>query len=171
MTLMRNTFGVNEMRAMCATLSVSVCDATPVMDRDDTEHRNLIAEGHNSIQVWQANSLNRSTQPYMSVNGTEIGRSAVPSELIRVNYMGRSVFVQILYDEGSQVTLVNNFCEPLTMNIRQTEKPVRITGVVGESFEVRKILRLYLREHIQIEGILVPYLAINPTTVKRPLCL
>ena len=48
---------------------------------------------------------------------------------------------------------------------------MRISGVVGESFEIRKILRLYLREHIQIEGILVPYLAINPTTVKRPLCL
>ena len=107
----------------------------------------------------------------MSVNGTEIGRAAVPSELVRVTYMGRSLFVQILYDEGSQITLVNRFCEPLIMDTRKTEKAVRISGIVGESFEVRKILRLYLRDHIQVEGILVPFSGINPMTVKRPLCL
>ena len=50
-TLMRKTFGFDEMKAMCATLSVSVCDATPVMDGDDTERRNLVADGNNSIQV------------------------------------------------------------------------------------------------------------------------
>ena len=42
---------------------------------------------------------------------------------------------------------------------------------MGESFEVRKILKLYLCNNIQVEGILVPSLPINPTTVKRPLCL
>ena len=42
---------------------------------------------------------------------------------------------------------------------------------MGESFEIRKILKLYVRENIQVEGILVPFLKINPTTVKRPNCL
>lgn len=121
---------------------------SPVTNGDEIAGQNLVADGTNSIQVWQANSCNRTNHPYMSVIGTEIGRSAVPAELVRVNYMGRSVFVQILYDEGSQITLVNKFCEHLTMNTCQTETPVRISGVVGESFEVRKILRLYLREHI-----------------------
>ena len=81
----------------------------------------------------------------MAVNGVEIGRAAVPSELVRVTYMGRSVFVQILYDEGSQITLVNHFCKPLVMTTRKTEKAVKISGIVGESFEIRKILKLYLR--------------------------
>ena len=32
-------------------------------------------------------------------------------------------------------------------------------------------MKLYLKEYIQIEGILVPFLKINPITVKRPDCL
>ena len=54
------------------------------------------------------------------------------------------------------------------MNTRKTQKPVKISGVIRESFEIRKILKLYLKDHIQLEGILVPSLRINPITVKRP---
>merc|ERR1712089_10551 len=57
------------------------------------------------------------------------------------------------------------------MNTRNTEKAVKLSSIVRESFKVRKILKLYLRHNIQIEGILVPSLPFNPTTVKRPLCL
>merc|ERR1712243_490166 len=110
-------------------------------------------------------------EPYMAVNDVEIGRAAVPSELERVTYNGRSVFVQLLYDEGSQVTLVNQFVEPLTISTRKTQKPIKITGVIGESFEIRKIIKLYLKDHIQLEGILVPALRISPVTVQRPDCL
>ena len=57
------------------------------------------------------------------------------------------------------------------MSTRRTQKPIKITGVIGESFEIRKILKLYLKDHIQLEGILVPALRISPVTVQRPDCL
>ena len=138
LSIMRRTFGEDAYKAMCATLSISVCDTSPVAADDEITSQNLVSDGTNSIQVWQANSRNTTHQPYMSVNGTEIGRSAVPSELVRVTYMGRSLFVQILYDEGSQITLVNRFCEPLIMNTRQTEKAIRISGVVGNLSKSKK---------------------------------
>ena len=84
----------------------------------------------------------------MAVNNTEIGKTAVPGELVKVTYQGRSVYVQIMYDEGSQITLVNPYCEPLIMNTRYTEKPIKLSGIGGESFEVRKVLKLYLRHNI-----------------------
>merc|ERR1711873_342640 len=101
--------------------------------------------GTDSVQIWPAQSHHTNIEPYMAVNGVEIDRAAVPSELVRVTYMGRSVFVQILYDKGSQITLVNRFCEPLVMNTWKMEKAVKILDIVGESFEIRKILKLYLR--------------------------
>ena len=168
-TLMKQCFGDYAYRAMCATVSISVSNSSNAAA--DDEIQNLASDSTDSVQIWQASSHQMSIQPYMSVNGIEIGKAAVPGELVRVTYLGRSVFVQILYDEGSQITLVNCFCEPLIMNTRKTEKAVRISGIVGESFEIQKILKLYLRENIQVEGILVPSLPINPTTVKRPLCL
>ena len=116
---MRKMFGEDAYKAMCATLSISVCNSSPVANYDEITNQNLVSEVADSIQVWQANSPNTTTQPYMSVNGTEKGRAAVPSELVRVTYMGRSLFLQILYDEGSQITLVNLFCEPLIMDTRK----------------------------------------------------
>ena len=86
----------------------------------------------------------------MEVNGIEIGKTAFPSELIRVTYQGRSLFVQMLYDEGSQITLVNQYCLPLIVNTRRTNRPIKISGIIGESFEIRKILKLQLREIVQI---------------------
>ena len=79
--------------------------------------------------------------------------------------------MQVLYDEGSQISLVNKYCSPLIVDSRKTDHPVKISGVMGESFDIRQIHKMDLREGVEIKGILVPYLAINPTTVKRPNCL
>ena len=165
-TMMKQCFGEDQYKAMCATVSISVSNAAA-----DNETQNSASNPTDTVQIWQASSRQKSIQPYMAVNDTEIGKSAVPGELVKVTYLGRSVYVQILYDEGSQITLVNSYCEPLIMNTRYTEKAVKLSGIGGESFEVRKILKLYLRHNIQIKGILVPSLPFNPTTVKRPLCL
>ena len=67
--------------------------------------------------------------------------------------------------------MVNQYCSPLVEDTRKTDRPVKISGIIGESFEICKILKLQLREGIQVEGILVPYKAISPATVKHPLCL
>merc|ERR1711867_195526 len=92
---------------------------------------------NDTVQIWQASSQQRLyIQPYMAVNDTEIGKTAIPGELVKVTYLGRSVYIQIMYDEGSQITLVNPFCEPLIMNTRNTEKAIKLSGIVGESFEV-----------------------------------
>ena len=124
--MMRQCFGEDEYKAMCATVTISVSNAAA-----DNETQNLASSPTDSVQIWQASSHKTTIQPYMSVNGIEIGKAAVPGELVRVTYMGRSLFVQILYDEGSQITLVNRFCEPLIMNTRKTEKAVKISGIVG----------------------------------------
>ena len=166
-SLMKQLFGEDQYNAICATVSISVNHAAA-----DSETQNSASVPNDIVQIWQASSQQRSyIQPYMAVNDTEIGKTAVPGELVKVTYLGRSVYVQIMYDEGSQITLVNPYCEPLIMNTRYTEKAVKLSGIGGESFEVRKILKLYLRHNIQIEGILVPSLPFNPTTVKRPICL
>ena len=60
---------------------------------------------------------------------------------------------------------------PLAIDTRKTDRPVKISGIIGESFEICKVLKLQLKHNIQVEGILVPYMAINPATVKRPLSL
>merc|ERR1711867_44333 len=91
---------------------------------------------NDTVQIWQASSQQRLyIQPYMAVNDTEIGKTAVPGELVKVTYLVRSVYVQIMYDEGSQITLVNPYCEPLIMNTRYREKAVKLTGIGGESFD------------------------------------
>ena len=44
------------------------------------------------------------------VNDCEIGSIALPTELVRVSYNGTECFIQLFYDEGSQITLVNPQC-------------------------------------------------------------
>merc|ERR1711867_319304 len=126
---MRQLFGDDQYKAICATVSISVNHAAA-----ESETKNSASVPNDIVQIWQASSQQKSyIQPYMAVNNTEIG------ELVKVMYLGRSVYVQIMYDEGSQITLVNPYCEPLIMNTRNTEKAVKHSGIVGESFEVRKI--------------------------------
>ena len=143
LTMMRQCFGEDEYKAMCATVSISVSNAAA-----DNETQNLASSSTDSVQIWQASSRQKSIQPYMAVNDIEIGKGAMPGELVKVTYLGRSVFVQILYYEGSQITLVNRFCEPLIMNTRNTEKAVRISGIVGEIFRnPENIKTLFTRQY------------------------
>ena len=97
--LMRGAFGDEAYKAMCATVSVTVCNSnsiTPSAADDETFSKNIASDETDSVQIWPAQSHHTNIEPYMAVNGVEIGRAAVPSELVRVTYMGRSVFVQIL---------------------------------------------------------------------------
>ena len=50
-------------------------------------------------------------QPIL-VNSTELGNTTSPSELVRVSYNGAECFIQLFYDEGSQITLLNPQCAP-----------------------------------------------------------
>ena len=89
--MMRQCFGEDEYKAMCATVSISVSNAAA-----DNEIQNLVSDSTDSVQIWQASSRQKSIQPCIAVNDTEIGKSAVPGELVKVTYLGRSVYVQIL---------------------------------------------------------------------------
>ena len=91
-TLMRQLFGEEQYKAICATVLVSVNHATA-----ERETQNAASIPNNIVQVWQANSQQKPyIQPYMAVNNTEIGKTAVPGELVKVTYQGRSVYVQIM---------------------------------------------------------------------------
>ena len=53
--------------------------------------KNSASNPTDTVQIWQASSQQESIQPYMAVNDTEIGKTAVPGELVKVTYLGRSV--------------------------------------------------------------------------------
>ena len=127
-TMMKQCFGDDQYKAMCATVSISVSTAAA-----DSETQNPASNPTDTVQIWQASSRQKSIQPYMAVNDTEIGKTAMPGELVKVTYLGRSVYIQIMYDEGSQITLVNPFCEPLIMNTRNTEKAMVLLGNLSKS--------------------------------------
>ena len=172
---MKKAFGPDTYKKVkCNAVSVSLCESTlPTLPEADDKlpDSDLISDSLDTLQIWPSYSRKTSIQPYMAVNDIKIGKAAMPSELIRVTYQGQSLLVQMLYDEGSQITLVNQYCAPLVVDTKKTHSPVKISGIIGESFEIRKVLKLQLKPNVQVEGILVPYMAINPTTVKRPLCL
>ena len=74
-TMMKQCFGDDKYKAMCATVSISVSTATT-----DSEAKNSASTPTDTVQIWQASSQQRSyIQPYMAVNDTEIGKTAVPS--------------------------------------------------------------------------------------------
>ena len=56
-------------------------------------------------------------QPIL-VNGNKIGNNTSPTELVRVCYLGRECFVQLFYDEGSVITLLNQQCTPIVFGSR-----------------------------------------------------
>ena len=58
---MRQMFGNDAYSAMCSTVSISVCNSSPVAADDEITNQNLVSEITDSIQVWQANSHNTTT--------------------------------------------------------------------------------------------------------------
>ena len=88
---MKGAFGDDAYKAMCAAVSVSVCNSNSVMHvaaNDETSSQNLASDEIDSVQIWPAQSHSTNIEPYIAVNGVEIGKAAVPSELVRVTYMG-----------------------------------------------------------------------------------
>ena len=89
---MKNTFGpeaYNQVR--CNAVSVSLCESTlPTLPEADDKlpDSDLISDFLDTLQIWPAYSCKTSIQPYMAVNDIEIGKAAVPSELIRVTHQG-----------------------------------------------------------------------------------
>ena len=73
---MRQLFGEDQYNAICATVSISVNHATA-----ESETQNSASVPNDIVQVWQASSQQKPyIQPYMAVNNTEIGKTAVPGD-------------------------------------------------------------------------------------------
>ena len=126
----------------------------------------LVCSPVDKVQVY-----NSSVSQQIVVNGKPIGTTTIPTELVKVTYDGRECFIQIFYDEGSQISLCNRYCAPLVFYSRKSEKPIRIGSVNGETNEIRPIESVYLGTEHQMEGVLVPNLALNTATIMRPNCL
>ena len=56
--------------------------------------------------------------PPVQTNDIPVGGSTIPSELVKVRYKDCDTFIQVFYDKGSQLSLVNKFCSPLVINSR-----------------------------------------------------
>ena len=70
--LMRGAFGDEAYKAMCATVSVTVCNSnsmTPAAADDETFSKNIAFDETDSVQIWPAQSHNTNIEPYMAVNG------------------------------------------------------------------------------------------------------
>ena len=89
-----------------------------------------------------------------------------PTELVRVSYLGRECFVQLCYNKGSQITLLNPQCTPIVCESRQSERPIRIGSVLGEKFEIIPKQMVYLNQEHQIEGILVNRMVLPTVTIN-----
>ena len=109
--------------------------------------------------------------PQIIVNGTPLGSTSIPTELIKVNHGDRDVLVQIFYDEGSQLSLCNKWVEPLVLNSRPSDKPIRIGSVVGDTSKIRSIESITLGSGRQMEAVNIADLALHTCEIQRPLSL
>ena len=103
---MKKELGYDVVKACSSAVSVSLCETVCETAAADSELNmsTLISNSTDEIQVFHS-----SVRPCIEVNDVPIGSAAVPAELIRVSYQGRSVFVQVMYDEGSQISLVTKY--------------------------------------------------------------
>ena len=53
---MKEMFGYDAYRAMCSTMSISVCNSNPVAAVDEITTQNLVFDSTDSVQIWQASS-------------------------------------------------------------------------------------------------------------------
>ena len=77
--------------------------------------------------------------PHVRTNDIPVGGSTIPSELVKVRYKDRNMFIQVFYDKGSQLSLVNKFCSLLVINSRNLDKPIRLGKIEEETCEIRSI--------------------------------
>ena len=64
-------------------------------------------------------------QPIL-VNGSDLGSTTSPSELVRVSYNRTECFIQLFYNKGSQITLINLQCAPIVCGTRKSAHSIRI---------------------------------------------
>ena len=85
---MKRVFGPEVYHACSKSVSVSLCETNllPSEADDELPDSDLISDSTDILQIWPAYSHKTSVQPYMEVNDIEIGKAAVPSELMRVTY-------------------------------------------------------------------------------------
>ena len=119
----------------------------------------------NEVRVYH-----QSTYQTVRVNGVPIGRTSIPSELIKVRFNNRDHFIQVFYDQGSQISLVNPFCTPLVISSMKSGKPIRIGTIKDETSEIRHIQKIFLGKDWQVEGVLYPKLEMKTQVIKRPDC-
>ena len=123
-----------------------------------------------STNLDEVHVYHQSTSQTIEVNGVPIGRTSIPSELIKVRYNGRDHFIQVFYDQGSQISLTNKFCTPLVISSMKSGKPIRIGTIKDETSEIRHIQKIYLGKDWQVEGVLYPKLEMKTQVIKRPDC-
>ena len=86
------------------------------------------------IQVYNQYASN-----VIEVNGVPIGKTTIPSELVKVRYKDRDHFIQVFYDQGSQILLTNRYCSPLVLNSVKSDKPIRIRTIKDKTCKIRQI--------------------------------
>ena len=92
---------------------------------------------------------------------TIIGSSVSPSEIIKVTLPnGQVLNVFVLYDPGSQISLVSAECSPMFMFKTKTRDPICLTTVAGESTQVRQIASFNLFDYY-IEAIVLKHLQLS----------
>ena len=106
-----------------------------------------------SSQV-EAQVLSNEASPPVRTNDIPVGGMTIPSEMVKVRYKDRDTFIQVFYDKGSQLSLVNKYCTPLIISSRNLDKPIRLGTIDDETCDIRSIESIYLGEGWQIEAIL-----------------
>ena len=146
---------------------------TDVSESDQTEYayNSNYQDGITySTNLNEVHVYNQSASQTIEVNGVPIGRTSIPSELIKVRYNGRDHFIQVFYDQGSQISLTNKFCTPLVISSVKSGRPIRIGTIKDETSEIRHIQKVYLGKDWQVEGVLYPKLEMKTQVIKRPEC-
>ena len=108
--------------------------------------------------------------PPVRMNDIPVGGMTIPSEMVKVRYKDRDTFIQVFYDKGSQLSLVNKYCTPLIISSRKSDKPIRLGTIDDKTCDIRSIEGIYLGEGWQIEAILHHKLEVRTAPIKRPSC-
>ena len=76
-----------------------------------------------SSQV-EAQVFNNEVSPPVQTNNIPVGGTTIPGEMVKVRYKDRDTLIQVFYDKGSQLSLVNKYCTPLVISSRKSDKPI-----------------------------------------------
>ena len=74
----------------------------------------------------------------MTINGVPLGYSACCS--VKIMTKGSTTqYVQLFYDSGSQLTICNQYCVPMTTSAPKSQKLITITSLHGQNFHLCQI--------------------------------